>query len=93
MFGNDLDFGWRAARAGHRTRAVPDAVVFHAEAAHRGVRRTELTGKHSAGRERQAALYTLLANGSAAWLPFRRVRLLLGSAAPRPGLAARARAG
>ena len=26
VFGNDLDFGWRAARAGHRTVVVPDAV-------------------------------------------------------------------
>ena len=37
IFGNDIDFGWRAARAGHPTMVVPQAVVFHAEAAHRGV--------------------------------------------------------
>jgi GT2 family glycosyltransferase len=79
IFGNDLDFGWRAARAGHRTLAVPDAVIFHVEAAHRGVRRTELTGRHYRRGERQAALYTLLVNGSTAGLPFRVVRLLLGS--------------
>ncbi|MGZ5416512.1 MAG: glycosyltransferase [Nocardioides sp.] len=79
LFGNDIDFGWRAARAGHRTLAVPDAVVFHVEAAHRGVRRTELSGKHFRRGERQAAIYTLLVNGSAAWLPFQAVRLLLGS--------------
>ena len=36
IFGNDIDFGWRAAAAGHRTVVVPQAVVFHAEAAHRG---------------------------------------------------------
>ena len=36
VFGNDLDFGWRAASAGYRTIIVPQAVVFHAEAAHRG---------------------------------------------------------
>ncbi len=46
LFGNDLDFGWRAARAGHRTLVVPEAVVFHVEAAHRGVRRTALSGRH-----------------------------------------------
>ena len=46
IFGNDIDFGWRAAAAGHRTLVVPGAVVFHAEAAHRGVRRTPLTGRH-----------------------------------------------
>lgn len=79
LFGNDLDFGWRAARAGHRALAVPDSVVFHVEAAHRGVRRTQLTGKHYRRGERQAALYTLLVNGSAAGLPFQAVRLLLGS--------------
>ena len=33
MFANDIDFGWRAALAGHRTLVVPQAVVFHAEAA------------------------------------------------------------
>jgi GT2 family glycosyltransferase len=47
IFGNDIDFGWRAALAGHRTLVVPQAVVFHAEAAHRGLRRTPLTGRHT----------------------------------------------
>ena len=79
LFGNDLDFGWRAARAGHRTLVVPDAVLFHVEAAHRGVRQTEMTGRHVRRGERQAALYTLLVNGPAAMLPFQVVRLLLGS--------------
>ena len=64
MFGNDLDFGWRAASAGVRTVVVPQAVVFHAEAAHRGVRRTPLTGRHTHYQERRAALFTLLANAS-----------------------------
>ena len=63
MFGNDLDFGWRAADAGHTTVVVPQAVVFHAEAAHRGVRQTPLTGRHTHYQERRAALFTLLANG------------------------------
>jgi GT2 family glycosyltransferase len=78
MFGNDLDLGWRAARAGHRTMVVPDAVVFHAEAAHRGLRRTPVTGNHRRG-ERRAALYTVLVNCSLLALPFVLVRLLLGS--------------
>ncbi len=78
MFGNDLDFGWRAARAGHRTMVVPDAVIFHVEAAHRGVRRTPVTGKRSRA-ERRAALYTLLTNCSALALPFLLVRLVFGS--------------
>ena len=79
VFGNDVDFGWRAARAGHRTLVVPDAVVFHVEAAHRGVRRTPLTGRHFRRGQRQAALYTLLVNTSGRWLPFLWLRLLLGS--------------
>lgn len=79
MFGNDLDLGWRAAAAGHTTLVVPSAVVFHAEAAHRGVRRTPLTGRHTHYQERRAALYTLLVNGSARSVPWRIVRLTLGT--------------
>jgi len=79
IFGNDIDFGWRAASAGHPTVIVPQAVVFHAEAAHRGVRRTPLTGKHTHYEERRAALYTLLANCKQGALPFQLVRLALGT--------------
>jgi len=79
IFGNDIDFGWRAARAGHKTLIVPDAVVFHAEAAHRGLRKTALTGRHTHLAERTAALYTLLANSTAALLPFQLIRLFFGS--------------
>lgn len=79
IFGNDIDFGWRAAAAGHRTLVVPQAVVFHAEAAHRGVRRTPLTGRHTHYQERRAALYTLLANARGRALPWLVVRLLLGT--------------
>ncbi|WP_126688251.1 glycosyltransferase family 2 protein [Nocardioides ferulae] len=79
MFGNDLDFGWRAAAAGHRAIVVPQAVVFHAEAAHRGVRRTPLTGRHTHYHERRAALWTLLVNSRGRALPFQTVRLALGT--------------
>ena len=79
VFGNDLDLGWRAASAGHTTLVVPRAVVFHAEAAHRGVRRTPLTGRHTHYQERRAALWTLLANAPARALPFLLVRLALGT--------------
>jgi len=79
IFGNDLDFGWRAAAAGHRTVIVPQAVVFHAEAAHRGIRRTPLTGRHTHYQERRAALYTLLVNSQARTLPFQLVRLGIGT--------------
>ncbi|WP_232679495.1 glycosyltransferase family 2 protein [Nocardioides sp. R-C-SC26] len=79
IFGNDLDFGWRAAAAGHTTLVVPRAVVFHAEASHRGVRRTPLTGRHTHYQERRAALWTLLVNGTARSLPWRIVRLTFGT--------------
>ena len=79
IFGNDVDFGWRAAAAGHSTMVVPDAVVFHAEAAHRGVRRTPLTGRHTHYQERRAALYTLLVNSRAWALPFQAIRLAFGT--------------
>ncbi len=79
IFGNDIDFGWRAAAAGYTTLVVPSAVVFHAEAAHRGVRRTSLTGRHTHYQERRAALYTLLANSSSRYLPFQVVRLAFGT--------------
>ena len=86
IFGNDIDFGWRAAAAGHRTLIVPQAVVFHAEAAHRGVRRTPITGRHTHYQERRAALYTLLANSRARSLPFQLLRLGLGTLLRMVGL-------
>ncbi|MCA1984050.1 glycosyltransferase family 2 protein [Nocardioides nematodiphilus] len=79
IFGNDIDLGWRAASAGHRTVIVPQAVVFHAEAAHRGIRQTPLTGKHTHYEERRAALYTLLANSRPWALPLQMVRLFFGT--------------
>ena len=79
IFGNDVDFGWRAAAAGHTTMVVPQAVVFHAEAAHRGVRRTSLTGRHIHYQERRAALYTLLVNSRPWALPLQAIRLAFGT--------------
>jgi GT2 family glycosyltransferase len=79
VFGNDIDFGWRAARAGHRARVVPEAIVFHAEAARRGARRTPLTTQSPRRAERRAALYTVLANCSGGALPFLALRLFFGS--------------
>lgn len=79
VLGSDLDLGWRAAAAGRTTLVVPQAVVFHAEAAHRGVRTTPLTGRHTHFQERRAALFTLLANAPARTLPLQVVRLVLGT--------------
>lgn len=79
IFGNDIDFGWRAARAGHRTVVAPEAVVFHAEAAAGGSRRTALTGRRPHREERRAAIHTLLVNASGRMLLVRWIRLLLGT--------------
>ena len=79
VFGNDVDFGWRAAAAGHTTLVVPGAVVFHAEAATRGIRRTPLTGKHTHYQRRRASLLVLLANIESRRLLWTTVRLFLGS--------------
>uniref|UniRef100_UPI001F39A1C9 glycosyltransferase family 2 protein n=1 Tax=Nocardioides alcanivorans TaxID=2897352 RepID=UPI001F39A1C9 len=38
VVGADLDFGWRASRAGLTVVVAPDAVVFHAEASRHGRR-------------------------------------------------------
>ncbi len=78
FFGNDIDFGWRAARAGHSTMVIPEALVFHAEAAHRGQRTSRLAAYHHR-QERRAAIFTLLANGSGRGMPFRILRLTLGT--------------
>ncbi len=86
IFGNDLDFGWRAAAAGHKTVAVPQAVVFHAEAAHRGLRRTPLTGRHTHYQERRAALFTLLANSRSRLWPLQAAPA--GARAPSCGCSA-----
>jgi GT2 family glycosyltransferase len=77
VFGADLDFGWRAARAGRRVQVVPDAVLFHVEASRRGLRDSALV--HRPGRqEREGALFTLLANSRGWTLPFRALRMLVG---------------
>lgn len=79
IFGNDLDFGWRAALAGRHTVVVPEAVVFHVEAAHRGLRQTPLTGRHTHFQERRSALFTLLANSPSRFLLLRTIRLAFGT--------------
>ncbi|RJS46626.1 glycosyltransferase [Nocardioides cavernaquae] len=81
LYGNDIDFGWRIARAGLRTIVAPEAVVFHAEAAHRGVRRSALSGRRTRTHryEREAALYTLLANTEGRWAWLQGLRLVVGT--------------
>ncbi|MGI8701821.1 MAG: glycosyltransferase [Nocardioidaceae bacterium] len=77
LFRDDVDFGWRAAAAGHRVVVAGRAAVFHAEAASRGVRATPWGHPHRA--DRRAALFTVLANCRPAAVPPVYLRLLLGS--------------
>lgn len=75
---DDIDFGWRAARAGHRARVAPRAVVFHVEAGSLGLRAD--SSEHASGRERRrAALFTLLVNASKPGLLWQWFRLFAGS--------------
>lgn len=77
VFGTDLDFGWRVARAGYVTRVVPDAVIFHVEASRQDRRVSELV-EHPRRQERESAQYTLLVNSPGWTIPFRSARMVLG---------------
>jgi len=78
VLGTDLDFGWRVARAGHRTMVVPDAIVFHVEASRRGRRDSALV-RHPGRQDREGAQYTLLVNSPAWTIPFRSARMIIGA--------------
>ncbi|HEY8479585.1 MAG TPA: glycosyltransferase, partial [Spirillospora sp.] len=62
IFRDDLDFCWRVHAAGYRVVTATDAVVYHAEAARRGLREIGMTAEHPARRDRRNAIHTLLAN-------------------------------
>ncbi len=77
VFGTDLDFGWRVARAGLSVRVEPNAVAFHLGASRLGVRDAALVS-HPLRQEREAAQYTLLVNSPWWTVPFRSVRMAIG---------------
>ncbi|GAB3088972.1 glycosyltransferase [Nocardioides zeae] len=79
VLGTDLDLGWRAASAGRRVVVAPDAVVFHAEASHRGLRSSTLVGRHPHEAERRAHLLVLLANSSRRRFLNSYLRVVVGS--------------
>lgn len=79
LFRDDIDFGWRVAKAGERVVFAPAAMLFHAEAAARGARRIDCTAARPHRGDRRAALYSLLVNCPAAAVPWQYVRLALGS--------------
>ncbi|MCW2784875.1 MAG: glycosyl transferase, family 2 [Marmoricola sp.] len=77
VFGADVDFGWRVARAGYATRVVPDAVMFHVEASRQDRRESDLV-EHPGRQVREGAQYTLLVNSPGWTIPFRSARMILG---------------
>lgn len=78
LHGDDIDFGWRVARAGYRTRTAPTAVLFHAESSKRGTRRRSRSDVPH-WEPRRAALYTILVNTPMPRFLFQYVRLFIGS--------------
>ncbi|TDO51328.1 GT2 family glycosyltransferase [Kribbella sp. VKM Ac-2527] len=79
MFRDDIDFGWRASRAGFRVGVAPDAVVYHAQAAATGERALAGTRRHAYQLDRAHAYYTVLANAPAKLLPLLILRFLIGT--------------
>ncbi len=75
---DDIDFGWRLARAGYRTRTAPGGVLFHAEASRRGTRR-RTAGDVPPWEARRAALHTMLANSQGPRFYWQYLRLFVGS--------------
>ena len=79
LFREDLDFGWRANRAGHRVAVVSDAVVHHAEAAARRRRPIAVAGGRPHLADRSSALLVMLGNGRGWALPLQWLRLAVGT--------------
>lgn len=79
MFRDDLDFGWRANRAGHRVAVAPDAVVYHAQAAATGERALAGTRRHVYQLDRANAYYTVLANSPGRLVPLMILRFFVGT--------------
>lgn len=86
LFGDDLDLGWRATRAGWQVQTAPAAVVFHAEAASRGQRTPGAVAGSVRREQRRAALFVLLANCPGSTLPVQYALLLVGSVLRAAGL-------
>lgn len=83
LFRDDLDFCWRAHRAGERVIIATDAVIHHREASAHG--RRERVGSEDAHQrphrqDREAAAHVLLAQSGRLAGIFVAIRLLLGSA-------------
>ncbi len=79
IFRDDIDFGWRARRAGYRVAVAPEAVVYHAQAAAGGEREMAGTRRHAYQVDRAHAYYTVLANVPGKMIPLLVLRMLLGT--------------
>lgn len=77
LFRDDLDFCWRAHRAGQRVLVATDAVLHHREASTHGRRASGV--KHPERADREAAVHVLLAHASWWREPLTALKLLIGS--------------
>ena len=79
LYRDDLDFCWRAWRAGHEVRVVPEAVINHREASYHGRREGSTSPALGYRLDRRSGLHVLLAQTPAWRLPFTYLRLSLDS--------------
>jgi len=79
LYRDDLDLCWRAWRAGHEVRVVPDAVIHHREASFHGRRLGSTTAGRGHRLDRRGALHVLLTHATTWRLPVTGLRLLVGS--------------
>lgn len=77
LFRDDLDFCWRAHRAGQRVLIATDAILHHREASAHGRRASGV--KHPQRADREAAVHVLLAHASWWMEPFTALKLFLFS--------------
>jgi GT2 family glycosyltransferase len=79
LYRDDLDLCWRAWRAGHEVRVVPEAVVHHREASYHGRREGSSLPGRGHRLDRRSALLVLLSQTPGWRLPFTAIRLTFGS--------------
>lgn len=80
LYRDDIDFCWRATRAGYRVQVVTEAVVYHAEAASRLRRSVHATASHARFADRRHGMYSLATNLPLGLAAFALVRTTLASA-------------
>jgi GT2 family glycosyltransferase len=79
LYRDDLDLCWRAWRAGHEVRVVPEAVVHHREASYHGRREGSTQPGMGHRLDRRSAMLVLLAQTPGWRLPFTGIRLGFGA--------------